>query len=64
MAKKKKKKSTGGIVSYLRKINNSPGVKSKTKRVNKLKAALKKAQRAKNAAVKKAQRKFKKKQRA
>jgi hypothetical protein len=63
MATKKKKvvkkkaaprKSTGGIASYTRKIQNTPAVKSAAAKIKKLETALKAVKKAKAAAVKKA----------
>lgn len=66
LAKKKmtkkttKRKSTGGIAAYVRKIQNSPMVKSATKKIKDLENKLKAAKKDKAAKVKAAQRKLKK----
>jgi hypothetical protein len=54
-----KKKTTGGIASYVRKIQNSPGVKSVSTKIKSLEAALKAAKKKKAAAVKVARKKLK-----
>jgi len=62
VASKKKstvKKSTGGIASYTRKIQNSPGVKRVATAIKSLEAKLKAAKKAKAAAVKVARKKMK-----
>jgi len=62
MAKKKTtaKKSTGGIASYVRKVQNSPGVKSADKKVKELERKLTAAKKVKAAKVKEARKKLKK----
>lgn len=61
MAKAKKKAAKrGGIVSYIRKIENSPRVKSANKKIKSLEAKLKQEKRKKEKAKKEAQRKYRK----
>lgn len=55
-----KRKATGGIAAYVRKIQNSPMVKSATKKIKDLENKLKAAKKDKAAKVKAAQRKLKK----
>jgi hypothetical protein len=61
--KKKKvaKKRTGGLAAYQRKIKSAPGVKSATRMITTLEVKLRAAKKKKAAAVKVAQKKFKKK---
>ncbi len=54
-----KKKTTGGIAAFVRKIQNSPGVKSVAKTIKALETKLKAAKRKKAAAVKVARKKLK-----
>lgn len=54
-----KKKTTGGIASYVRKIQNSPGVKSVSNTIKSLESKLKAAKKKKAAAVKIARKKLK-----
>lgn len=54
-----KKKTTGGIAGFVRKIQNSPGVKSVAKTIKALETKLKAAKRKKAAAVKVARKKLK-----
>jgi hypothetical protein len=54
-----KKKTTGGIAAFVRKIQNSPGVKSVAKTIKSLETKLKAAKRKKAAAVKVARKKLK-----
>jgi hypothetical protein len=54
----KKKKSTGGLATYRRKIQGTPAVKSAASRVKKLESDLKAAKKKKAAAVKTAQVKY------
>jgi len=62
MVKKKSttKKSSGGIASYVRKVQNSPGVKSADKKVKDLVKKLAAAKKIKAAKVKEARKKLKK----
>jgi hypothetical protein len=62
MVKKKSttKKSSGGIASYVRKVQNSPGVKSADKKVKDLVKKLAAAKKLKAAKVKEARKKLKK----
>lgn len=53
------KKSTGGIASYVRKIQNSPGVKKVTNTIKAIEKKLAEAKRKKVAAVKIARKKLK-----
>lgn len=53
------KKSTGGIASYVRKIQNSPGVKKVTNTIKAIEKKLAEAKRKKAAAVKIARKKLK-----
>jgi len=54
-----KKKTTRGIASYVRKIQNSPGVKSVSKTIKSLETKLIAAKKKKAAAVKVARKKIK-----
>lgn len=54
-----KKKTTGGIAGFVRKIQNSPGVKSVAKTIKALETKLKAAKKKKAAAVKVARKKLK-----
>jgi hypothetical protein len=57
--KKKATSRIGGIASYVRKIQASPGVKKATAAIKKLEATLKAAKKKKAAAVKIARKKLK-----
>lgn len=63
MAKKKKKvkKTRGGIAAYVRKINNAPRVKSKSRKISDLERKLARAKREKEKAVNEARRKYRRK---
>jgi hypothetical protein len=54
-----KKKTTGGIASYVRKIQNSPGVKAADRTVKDLERRLKAAKKLKATKVKLARKKLK-----
>lgn len=54
-----KKKTTGGIAAFVRKIQNSPGVKSVSKTIKALETKLTAAKKKKAAAVKIARKKLK-----
>lgn len=54
-----KKKTTGGVAGFIRKIQNSPGVKSVAKTIKALETKLKAAKKKKAAAVKVARKKMK-----
>jgi len=58
-AKKKAVKSRGGIASYIRKIQNTPAVKSKEKKIKELERKLAATKKEKARAVKLAQKKHK-----
>ena len=55
----KKKKTTGGIASYVRKVQNAPGVKSATAKIKDLLKKLDKAKKLKAAKVKEVRKKLK-----
>lgn len=50
--RKPAKKSSGGIASFVRKVQNAPAVKSKTRKISDLEKKLKAAKKEKAAAVK------------
>jgi hypothetical protein len=54
-----KKKTTGGIAGFVRKIQNTPAVKSVTKTIKALETKIKAAKKKKAAAVKVARKKLK-----
>jgi hypothetical protein len=58
--KRKPAKSNGGIASFVRKVQNAPAVKSKTKKISDLEKKLKAAKKEKAAAVKIATKRLKK----
>jgi hypothetical protein len=58
--KRKPAKSSGGIASFVRKVQNAPAVKSKTRKISDLEKKLKAAKKEKAAAVKIATKRLKK----